>query len=176
MAQNVGPILNMVTGKYLLRGKGEWEARTKALEIFEGIRVAVENADVKEIGKLTTMNWEGPLKRIIPWVSNAFTETIMAEAKAALGEDFWGFLMLGGMSGGGMAFFVAPERRDEFRKTIATIMARAKASLEDALPFAMEPVVYDFAINSNGSFAELQTGDEAMMPPRYYTLQARSTQ
>src|SRR5262249_1101695 len=42
---------------------------------------------------------------------------------------------------------------------------------DDALPFAMEPVVYDFRINPRGSFAELQTGAEAMMPPRYYTLQ-----
>ena len=171
MAQNVGPILNMVTGKYLLRSKQEWQARHQALEIFEGIVSAVQKVDVRAIGDLTTRNWEGPLKGIIPWVSNAFTETIIAEAKAALGDDFWGFLMLGGMSGGGMAFFVAPERRDEFRETIAGIMTKVKASLEDALPFAMEPVVYDFAINANGSFAEIQTGDLAMMPPRYYTLQ-----
>ncbi len=171
MAQNVGPILNMVTGKYLLRSKQEWQARHQALEIFEGIVSAVQKVNVRAIGDLTTRNWEGPLKGIIPWVSNAFTETIIAEAKAVLGDDFWGFLMLGGMSGGGMAFFVAPERRDGFRETIAEIMARVKASLEDALPFAMEPVVYDFAINATGSFAELQTGDLAMMPPRYYTLQ-----
>lgn len=171
MAQNVGPILNMVTGKYLLRGKEEWDARQKALEIFEGIVKAVESSDVRAIGELTTKNWEGPLKGIIPWVSNAFTEAIIAEARAELGSDFWGFLMLGGMSGGGMAFFVAPHRRDEFRQAIAAIMARVKASLDDALPFAMEPVVYDFAINPNGSFASLETGDQAMMPPRYYTLQ-----
>ena len=150
MAQNVGPILNMVTEKYLLRGREEWEARQEALQIFEGIVAAVRSADVRELGRLTTRNWDGPLKRIIPWVTNRFTEAIIAEARAALGEDFWGFLMLGGMSGGGMAIFVAPERRDAFRDEMLGIMRRVKAGLDDALPFAMEPVVYDFAINPDG--------------------------
>ena len=58
--------------------------------------------------------------------------------------------MLGGMSGGGMAFFVAPDRHDAFRDEIAAIMKRVKAALDDALPFAMEPVVYDFRINPRG--------------------------
>ena len=171
MAQNVGPILNMVTSKYLLRGKEEWDARREALAIFEAILQAVAAGDVRALGALTTRNWEGPLKRIIPWVSNQFTETIIAEAKEALGDDFWGFLMLGGMSGGGMAFFVAPRRQAAFRAEIGAIMRRAKASLEDALPFAMDPVVHDFRINPNGTFAELRSGASAMMPPRYYTLQ-----
>ncbi len=171
MAQNVGPILNMVTGKYLLRSGEEWKARHEALRIFEGIVQAVKTADVKAVGALTTENWEGPLKKIIPWVSNQFTESIIREAKAALGEDFWGFLMLGGMSGGGMAFFVAPHRQAEFRGTVALIMAKVKGSLDDALPFAMEPVVYDFHVNPHGTFAELKERGEAMMPPRYYTLQ-----
>src|SRR5262249_9584895 len=70
-----------------------------------------------------------------------------------------------------MAFFVAPHRQAAFRQEIAAIMGRTKAELDDALPFAMEPVVYDFRVNPFGTFAELQEGREAMMPPRYYTLQ-----
>lgn len=171
MAQNVGPILNMVTEKYLLRSGEEWKARQEALRIFEGIVASVRSADVRSIGSLTMRNWEGPLKRIIPWVSNPFTEAIIREAKETLGEDFWGFLMLGGMSGGGMGFFVAPHRKPEFRDQILVIMKRVKRSLEDALPFAMDPVVYDFTINPRGTFAELHVADQAMMPPRYYTLQ-----
>jgi hypothetical protein len=50
-------------------------------------------------------------------------------------------------------------------------MRRVKADLDDALPFAMEPVVYDFAINARGTWADLRQGREAMMPPRYYSLQ-----
>ena len=124
------------------------------------------------LGHWTTENWNGPLKGIIPWVSNAFTEAIIRQARALLGEDLWGFLMLGGMSGGGMAFFVAPARHDEFQEQILAIMKRVKSSLDDAMPFAMEPVVYDFRINPQGTWADLQTGGSAMMPPRYYSLQA----
>jgi galactokinase/mevalonate kinase-like predicted kinase len=171
MAQNVGPILNMVTTKYLLRGEGEWQARQEALRIFDQVLAAVDSSDVRSVGHWTTQNWNGPLKRIIPWVSNAFTETIIRESERALGDDFWGFLMLGGMSGGGMAFFVAPHRHDEFQGTIAAIMRRTKESLDDALPFAIDPVVYDFRINARGTWASLDTGAEAMMPSRYYTLQ-----
>ena len=70
-----------------------------------------------------------------------------------------------------MAFFVAPHRQAAFREEIGRIMREVKAALDDALPFAMEPVVYDFRINPRGTFAELQTGAAAMMPARYYTLQ-----
>lgn len=171
MAQNVGPILNMVTQKYLLRNRPEWDLRREALAIFEQITAAVRTSDIKALGALTTANWEGPLKGIIPWVTNRFTETIIAAAKRVLGEDFWGFLMLGGMSGGGMAFFVAPHRRDAFRDEIAVILDRSKRELEDALPFAMKPVVYDFRINPNGTCGELLRGRDAVMPARYYALQ-----
>ena len=174
MAQNVGPILNMVTAKYLLRSREEWAARGEALDVFDQIVQSVRAGDVRSLGGLTTSNWDGPLKRIIPWVSNRFTEEIIAESKAALGEDFWGFLMLGGMSGGGMGFFVAPHRQAEFRGILAEAMGRVKGSLDDALPFAMEPVVYDFTINPRGTWADLMTGSDAVMPARYYTLQVAS--
>ena len=171
MAQNVGPILNMVTAKYLLRGPDEWRARLDALEIFKQILTSVHSSDVRALGGLTTQNWDGPLKQIIPWVTNAFTESIIRAAREALGDDFWGFLMLGGMSGGGMAFFVSPGRHDEFQEQIAAIMKESKSALDDALPFAMEPVVYNFRINAHGTFATLAAGSQAMMPPPYYTIQ-----
>ncbi len=50
-------------------------------------------------------------------------------------------------------------------------MREAKAELDDALPFAMDPVVYDFRINPAGTTATLDTGGRAMMPPAYYALQ-----
>ena len=42
--------------------------------------------------------------------------------------------------------------------------------MERSVPFAMEPVVYDFAINEHGTQAALLSGDKALMPPGYYTL------
>ena len=127
---------------------------------------------MQAIGQWTTQNWDGPLKQIIPWVTNLFTETIIREAREQFGADFWGFLMLGGMSGGGMAFFVAPHRHDEFQQRIAAIMRTAKCSLDDALPFAIDPVVYDFRINPEGTMAALDSAGEAMMPSQYYAIQA----
>ena len=34
----------------------------------------------------------------------------------------------------------------------------------------MDPVVYDFAINERGTWAELLSGDQALMPGGYYAL------
>src|SRR5262249_8139442 len=47
----------------------------------------------------------------------------------------------------------------------------ARAGLDDALPFAMDPVVYDFQINPRGTEATLDAAQAAMMPPPYYALQ-----
>ena len=171
MAQNVGPILEMVTEKYLLRAQPEWDARLSMRAIFDGILDALKAGDVKAIADCTTRNWNGPLKTIIPWVTNRFTETIIARARGRLGRDFWGFLMLGGMSGGGMCMMVDPRRRPAFRDEILAIMRDTKRELEDALPFAMDPVVYDFSINMRGAEAALRRGDAALMPGRYYALQ-----
>ncbi len=171
MAQNVGPILEMVTEKYLLRVKAEWEARQAMSGIFDRICQALETSDIQQLGRLTTQNWDGPLKTIIPWVTNRFTETIIRRAKEKYGDDFWGFLMTGGMSGGGMAMFVAPERRETFVEDIHRIMQTTKDELHEALPFAIDPVVYDFQINEKGTIAKLLGGDDSMMPERYYALQ-----
>src|SRR5207302_10545934 len=53
MAQNVGPILEMVTEKYLLREERERAARQEALGIYEEINQALEHGDVQHLGELT---------------------------------------------------------------------------------------------------------------------------
>jgi hypothetical protein len=170
MAQNVGPILEMVTEKYLLRCDAEWRARLSMLGILEEILAALRRGDVAAIGAATTRNFREPIQAIIPWASNHYTEALIARARAAFGADFWGFWMLGGMSGGGMGFIFAPQRKAEAQTRMQEIMAATKRELQHALPFAMEPVVYDFAINERGTWAELLSGAEALMPPGYYAL------
>lgn len=170
MAQNVGPILEMVTEKYLLRSESEWLARQGAMGVLDEILAALRAGDVPRIGAATTRNFMGPIQAIIPAASNLFTETLIARAREHLGDDFWGFWMLGGMSGGGMGFIVAPQRRAEAQDFLGRTMSATKRELEHALPFAMEPVVYDFAINARGTDARLVSGDGAMMPPGYYAL------
>ncbi|MBA4187037.1 MAG: UTP--glucose-1-phosphate uridylyltransferase [Planctomycetaceae bacterium] len=170
MAQNVGPVLEMVTEKYLLREEREWDARQQALGIFDEIAAALTRGDIRALGAATTRNFAGPIQTIIPAATNAFTEALIAGTKTRLGPDFWGFWMLGGMSGGGMGFIVAPERKAEATTFLREEMARLRTSFQDSLPFAMTPVVYDFAINSNGTTADLLAGTDALLPRGYYSL------
>lgn len=166
MAQNVGPILEMVTERYLLRFESQTRARRELRRIFDGIVGCVRDGDVRELARLTTRNFEGPLRAILPWVTNAFTETVLARARQRLGVAFHGFLMLGGMSGGGMGFFVDPTERERRRDEIHALLVETKRELESALPFAMDPVVYDFSINETGSLGALEpSASIAERPP-----------
>ena len=170
MAQDVGPILEMVTERYLLRSDAEWTARQQAGGILDDIVAKLKAGDVRSIGKLTETNFEGPIQAIIPWAGNLYTETLIREVRAAFGEAFWGFWMLGGMSGGGMGFIFDPKRRSEAQKQLGPLMRKVSRVLSTGVPFAMEPVVYDFAINERGTFAELRSGESAVMPDGYYNL------
>jgi hypothetical protein len=168
MSANVGPILEMVTEKFLLGTAREWAARSELLRTFDEILSALRDGDVRELGRLTTGLFRGPLQAIIPWVSNFYTERLISEAEAVFGERFWGFWMLGGMSGGGMGFIVDPAIRAEAETVLLEIMRRAKRDLEAGLPFAMDPVVYRFSVNDRGTTADLRTGTDAVLSPEYY--------
>lgn len=170
MAQNVGPILEMVTEKYLLRSPREWAGRLQALDLLKEILNACRQGDLKALGRATTANFKGPIQSIIPWATNAYTESIIAGAQESFGEDFWGFCMLGGMSGGGMGFFVAPHRQQEAKSKLLDLMQTARHHFRAALPFAMEPVVFDYAVNETGTTARLLTGNKSLLPLGYYAV------
>jgi hypothetical protein len=170
MAQNVGPILEMVTEKYLLRSAAEWKARQRMLAILDDIVLSLRKGDIRSVGSATSRNFKEPIQTIIPWASNYFTETLIEKTRKEFGESFWGFMMLGGMSGGGMGFIFAPEKKARAQGRLQEIMAETKRELQNALPFAMEPVVYDFSINERGTFADLLVDAAALMPSNYYTL------
>jgi len=170
MAQDVGPILEMVTEKYLLRSEAEWAGRQEAIRLLDEIVAHLKNGAVRSIGAATHRNFESPIQTIIPWASNLYTETLIDRVRAEFGDDFWGFWMLGGMSGGGMGFIFSPEKKPAAQDRLQAIMGDAKQELEKAVPFAMQPVVYDFAINERGTHAELLADQDALMPPGYYTL------
>lgn len=170
MAQNVGPILQQVTEKYLLRSEAEWQARQQAIALLREIEALLAAGDVRGIAAATTRNFMGPIQAIIPRATTLFTERLIERAQAAFGDDFWGFWMLGGASGGGMGLIVDPKRREAAKEALPEILNTAKRELEQALPFAMEPVVYDFAINTRGTWADRLDGAAALMPAGYYTL------
>ncbi len=170
MAQNVGPILEMVTEKYLLRSSAEWAGRRQAIGLLDEILSTLHAGAVRKLGTLTTKNFCEPIQTIIPWASNAFTESLIAAVREEFGDDFWGFWMLGGMSGGGMGFIFEPKHKLQAQRRLQEIMSQKKRELQHALPFAMEPVVYDFAINERGTWADLLRGDNALLPAGYYAL------
>ena len=170
MAQDVGPILEMVTEKYLLRSVKEWEARKEALKIYDILVDKLIKGDIKGLGEFTQKNFYGPIQSIIPWATNKYTELIISGVENTFGDDFWGFWMLGGMAGGGMGFIFNPEKKSEGQKYLKTLMLSLKKELEDSVPFAMDPVVYDFAINELGTHANIHQTGEALLPTGYYAI------
>lgn len=170
MAQDVGPILEMVTEKYLLRSETEWLARHEAIAILDEVVDHLRRGAVRAIGAATERNFDSPIQSIIPWAGNLYTQTLIERARAEFGGDFWGFWMLGGMSGGGMGFLFSPERKPEAQSRMQEIMSETKRQMEHAVPFAMEPVVYNFAVNECGTQATLLRGESGLMPAEYYTL------
>jgi hypothetical protein len=170
MASNVGPILEMVTEKYLLRSKNEWIARRRANTVYDEIIKSLHTGDIKTLASLTSRNFEDPIKTIIPWSTTHFTEVIIKKAKDAFKDRYWGFLMLGGMSGGGMGMFVDPGIYEEAKSKLLAILQETKNEMVESLPFAMDPVIYNFSINRQGTVAHLRKDDTALMPKKYYAL------
>lgn len=170
MAQNVGPILEMVTEKYLLRESAEWNARQDAIRYMDDVRAALQRGDIRQLGAITTANFLGPIQTIIPWATTRYTEGLIAATRARFGDKFWGFWMLGGMSGGGMGFIVDPSIKAEAQIALQEIMDAERESLQYALPFAMNPVVYDFTVNERGTWAELRTSLDHILPTGYYAI------
>mgnify|MGYP000212268935 CR=1 FL=1 len=170
MAQDVGPILEMVTEKHLLRSEQEWKARHMAIHYFDEVIEQIKSGDIQSLGKFTEENFKGPIQAIIPWTSNIYTEILIKKVREEFGENFWGFWMMGGMSGGGMGFMFDPKFKEKGQEKLQQIMSETKSKLENAVPFAMEPVVYDFQINEKGTFAEFLEKEDALMPIEYYTM------
>ncbi|MBM4414581.1 MAG: UTP--glucose-1-phosphate uridylyltransferase, partial [Chloroflexi bacterium] len=131
---------------------------------------ALQQGDIRRVGQITTQNFRGPIQTIIPWATNRYTETLISAVLAEFGDKFWGFWMLGGMSGGGMGFIVDPSVKAQAQASLQRLMDDARKQLQDALPFAMRPVVYDFAINERGTWAELHASATDLMPVNYYAL------
>ena len=185
MAQDVGPILEMVTEKYLLRSEKEWAGRQQAIGTLDEMLGHLKAGNVKAIGEATESNFRGPIQTIIPWAGNLYTDRLIEQARAEFGEHFWGFWMLGGMSGGGMGFLFDPRFKTAAKVRMQEIMDATKGRMEDAVPFAMQPVVYDFAINERGTCAELlgppdvttqrPEGTAALLPADYYRLTVPDT-
>ncbi len=158
MAQDVGPILEMVTEKYLLRGTAETAARRDALARFDEVLGALRSGDFDALAAATDRTFDGPIRTIVPWATNDYTERVLARLRERFGAGFKGFCLHGGMAGGGMGFWFDEALGDAARDGLLEELRAVKHELEDGVPFAMEPVVYDFAIDRRGTSAELVRG------------------
>ncbi|MBI1976047.1 MAG: hypothetical protein HYS56_00890 [Candidatus Omnitrophica bacterium] len=167
LSQNVGPILQEVTEEFLVRSERAWKARQGSAVLFPQIVEALKRGDMKELGRLTEQDWE-LTQEVIPRVNNAYTQTLLDRLKEHFGEDFWGFVMLGGASTGGMSFLVNPARKQEFKKVVFRFMRELKDQMKDGYPFAIDPVVYSFDVDREGIQAHVVT--EGLMPREYYAF------
>ena len=85
MAQDVGPILQMVTEKYLLRGDAEWRAGRRPCASC-GTSKRHWAGDIRALAEATTRNFFGPIQAIIPWACNHYTQTLIDRARARFGR------------------------------------------------------------------------------------------
>jgi hypothetical protein len=59
------------------------------------------------------------------------------------------------MSGGGMGFIFDPAIKSEASSALGDIMLQTKQEMECFVPFAMNPVVFNYTVNEKGTVAEL---------------------
>ena len=150
----------------------EWEARGQAIRFFDDVVKKLIDGDIKSIGTFTDKNFSGPIRTIVPWTTNIYTESLIERVRKEFREDFWGFWMMGGMSGGGMGFIFDPQVKKKAMESLQIILQETKKKFEKAVPFAMDPVVYEFSINEKGSESILLTKDKALMSQWYYILRS----
>ena len=158
----------MVTEKYLLRGEAEWAARQRAVATLDEILALLAAGDIRALGRALTANFFGPLQTIIPWVSNLYTETADRTRRARRSATTSGASGCSAACRAAAWVSSSPRAPREAQERLQEIMLAAKRELETALPFAMDPVVYDFAINEHGSVAALLAGADALLPAGYY--------
>ncbi len=157
MAQNVGPILEMVTEKYLLRSGAEWKARLSMLGILDEILSALRTATMsRPSAPRPPAISANPFKPSFPGPATTTPRHSSQKVKAEFGQDFQGFWMLGGMSGGGMGFIFAPERKQRS----ATASCRKSCPAQNGNCSMPSPSRWSrsstiSAINEHGTMAEL---------------------
>ena len=57
-----------------------------------------------------------------------------------------------------MGFLFDPRRKPEAQDGMQAIMSKTKRLMEYSVPFGMEPVVYEFEVNEDGTAAALLSG------------------
>ena len=161
MAQNVGPILEMVTEKYLLRSEAEWHGAPgghAACSTRSSTRLRAGDVRGDRRGHHAQFRRPDPDDHPLgqqPLHRDAHRRRCARSSATTSGAS--------GCSAACPAAAWASSSRPSAKAGGAGApagdhVATTKRELEHALPFAMEPVVYDFAINERGTWADLLAG------------------
>ncbi len=171
MAQDVGPILEMVTEKYLLRSEDEWRGRGDAIRILDDVIPHLKSGDIRSHRRLHRAKFRRPH----PDHHSLGRQSLHRHPDPPRAREKWA--TISGVSGcwagcraAAWDFCSTRAASSEPQDRLQAIMSDTKRRMEHAVPFAMEPVVYDFAINEHGTEAALFCGDSALMPAGYYAL------
>ena len=127
MAQDVGPILEMVTEKYLLRSEsGVARPAARPSRILDEILERLKRGDIRAHRRCNAAQFRRPHSDHHSLGRKSLHRHADPPRARGMGDDFWGFWMLGGMSGGGMGFLFAPRAKARAQERLQTIMSDTK--------------------------------------------------
>ncbi len=106
MAQDVGPILEMVTEKYLLRAEKEWQGRQEAIRLFEDIVMHLHAGDLAAVGAATDRNFHGPIQIDHPLGQQSLYRASDSRGQNPLWQGFLGLLDDGRDGGWGHGLYL----------------------------------------------------------------------
>ncbi len=162
MAQDVGPILEMVTEKYLLRSEAEWSGREQAIAHPRRDRRRVCAPEMcRPSAPPPNGISSAPSRPSFPGPAISTPRRSSSAVASRNGRGFLGILDAGRNVGRRHGFHLRPAAKPTAQDRLQRHHERRpSATLERAVPFAMEPVVYDFAINEHGTRADLLTATQ----------------
>ena len=138
------PILEMVTEKYLLRFRHRMECTAAGKQNLRRNYLIIQQGDIKRLVSFTSENFDDPIKTIIPWSTTHFTETIIRKTKDAFKNNVLGVPDAWGNVRRRYGIVCRSGNLLQAKQQLLTILQETKHELEESLPFAMNPVVYNF--------------------------------
>ncbi len=158
--QDVGPVLRMITEKYILRDKEAWNARVSTENRFDKIFDSLLKGDIKELGRLEDEDFKDRAK-ISMLSDNLYHRKVYKRLKELFKDDLWGYDSTGGRAGAGEIFIVNPECREAFDKAFLTVSSEVQEELKGQMHFSSGPLIYKYEINKKGVLIELLEKEQA---------------
>ena len=155
MSINVTNTLKDVTNKYLIREKTAAKARKSLIEKYTNLQKAISLGASNEIAAITDNIFTHELQEIIPYATNKYTETIKENMLKEFGNDYYGFMMIGGLSGGGMVFWINSKQANRYER-IEVILQNSQREWAKEFNFISPPIVYNFGLNEKGTVGFLK--------------------